>query len=113
MNRVDELQPGYWHGGTARFWGAVGVRTPTLALKAQGKSLKDAEAYLQRSIREGPDLLATQVFMAELKVKQGDKAAARSILRQVVAAPPASEAEVEAWNARERVRARRLLATLG
>ncbi|MEW5851409.1 MAG: TRAP transporter TatT component family protein [Myxococcota bacterium] len=112
IKKVDALQPGYSWGGTDRYRAVVITRTPDLLVRMQGKSLADAEEHFRKALKTAPEFAATKVFWAELKIRQGDTAAATALLREVLDAPPAADPEVRAWNQHEKARARRMLDTL-
>lgn len=112
MEKVDKLEPGYAHGGTARYWGTVIVRTPSFLRSMQGKDLDDAEAFYKQSLTHAPDYAGTWLHLAALELKRDDPKAARLAYDRAIKSPVAKDAEVEAWNRYYRKRARALRRTI-
>ncbi len=112
MNRVDVLQQCYFHGGVWRYWAAVIARTPTWLVRVQGRSIKDGEDAVRKSLACEPAFVGTYRFWAELRVKDDDAAGARVLLKKGLELPESNNPEVAAWNRHERMLCRRMLATL-
>ena len=112
MNRVDVLQQCYFHGGVWRYWAAVIARTPTWLVRVQGRSIRDGEDAVRKSLACEPAFVGTYRFWAELRVKDGDTAGARVLLKKGLELPESNNPEVAAWNRHERMLCRRMLAAL-
>ena len=112
MDRVEALQPCYFHGGVHRYWGAVVTRTPGWMVRLQGRSSADGETEFRRSLQCDPEFVGTRRYWAELKLKDDDKPAAVAILRLALKQPPAADVETAIYNQHEQMLCRKLLAEL-
>jgi len=83
MERCLMLDPGYFHGGPDRYFGAFYAVAPSFA----GGDLSKSEEHFHRAFAAAPDYLATKVLMAEnLAVKRQDRALYERLLQEVLAA---------------------------
>jgi len=108
--RTDALEPGYWDAATDRARGVIIAASPDWLIRVHGVDLDDAEHYFQRSLEAAPERLDTLVFMAQLYFRRGERERGMKTLRQVVAAPPASDRAMRPWNALAKEDAKRMLA---
>jgi len=113
VDKTDALEPGYFHGGTDRYRGAVITRTPTFLVRMKGQSNEEGERYFQKSLKFGPGFVGTRRFWAELKIKMDDTAGARELLLQALAMPDGEDPDLRVWNTHEKALTRKVLAGLG
>jgi hypothetical protein len=106
MTKVVELDPTYFHGAPYRYFGAYYAVAPAFA----GGDLKKSEENFNKSLEAAPNYLSTKVLMAEaLMTKKQDRATFEKLLKEVVAADPASIPEVAPEQAVEKAKAAKLL----
>ncbi len=84
MGKVDKLAPGYFYGGTDRYWGRVIYETPWLVRKMAGHSLEEAEKYYKKALKIEPNFFMTRVYLAELYIKMKKYKKAREQLDKVI-----------------------------
>lgn len=107
---LDGLEPGAVWGGTSRIRGAIITRAPIYLLRLKGSSLDEGERHFQESIKAAPSFVANRVWLAELKLRMGQREAAIRLLVDAIAQPPLDgDPEAECWNVYERARAARML----
>jgi hypothetical protein len=81
MERIMELDPGYFHGAADRYFGAFYALLPSIA----GKDLKKSAEHFARSLELAPGYLGTKVVQAQfLAVEQDDEALYRKLLDEVI-----------------------------
>lgn len=108
--RVNELDPGYFHGAGPRLLATYHAKAPGMA----GGDLEQAKAEFERSIAMAPDYFATKVLMAELyATKKRDKALFERLLSEVVNADPGVLPDVVPEQKLEQENARVLLRRAG
>lgn len=107
MQRVLELDPGYYFGGPALFFGVYyGSRSPMLG----GDFARSAQYFDQAADYSHGQWLLTEVFRAQYLYQQmADRAAFHQVLSAVLAAPD-SPPDMALANTIARAKARRLLA---
>ncbi|MEN9722379.1 MAG: hypothetical protein RJB38_365 [Pseudomonadota bacterium] len=106
IERVQALDPEFFHGAPDRYWGAYYAALPALF----GGSLEKSESFFRKSIRAHPQYLGTQVLYADILLrKRGDRKAFRSVLNSVLAAKVDLVAELEPENRLEQAKAKRLI----
>jgi hypothetical protein len=107
MQRVLELEPGYYFGGPALFFGVYyGNRTPMLG----GDFVKSAQYFDQAAAYTQGQWLLNDVLRAQYLAQQMDDRAAFHQRLSAVLAAPDSPPDMALANAIARAKARRLLA---
>jgi TRAP transporter T-component len=105
--RVEELAPGFYHGGPERHLAELELALPT----GFGASMKTTAARLARSLSQGPGLLETHVVWAQRwAVKAQNYRAFQAQLKQVLDASPDAAPDLRPENTLSQRRARDLLA---
>jgi predicted anti-sigma-YlaC factor YlaD len=99
----------FFYAAPWRVLGGFEAQTAGLA----GGSLEKSEEYFKKAVELAPNYLGTKVLWADyLCVKRQDKATFEKLLKDVVAANPAAEPEIEAENLLEQEKAKKLLAQI-
>jgi tetratricopeptide (TPR) repeat protein len=107
IERVQVLDPTFFHGAPDRYWGAYYATLPALF----GGSLDKSNEYFQKSMKAAPNYLGTKVLYADaLLRKRGDRAGFRKTLEQVLQSKPDALADLAAENTLEQRKAKDLLA---
>ncbi len=107
IERVQSLDPDYFHGAPARYWGAYFSALPKLF----GGSLEKSEEFFKKSMKTAPHYLGTQVLYADLlQRKRGDRKGFRRTLETVLSAKADAIAELAPENRLEQRKAKDLLA---
>jgi hypothetical protein len=107
IDHVASIDPSQ-HGATNRWLGAYEAQT----INILGGSAERSEAYFKKSLEVAPNYLGTKVLWAQfLCPKTGDKALAKKLLEEVVAADPALDAGNVAENKADQHKAKALLAS--
>lgn len=105
MDRVEELDPLYFHGAPYRYFGAYYTKLPF-----PGGDLDKSRQYFDKSITASPDYLATRVLMAELlATKAEDKDLYRKQLELVLAFDLTQNPDLLPENTFEQKKAKQLL----
>ncbi len=108
--RVNELDPGYFHGSGPRLLATYHAKAPGMA----GGDLERARAEFERSLATAPYYFATKVLMAELyATKKRDQALFERLLGEVVNGDPRVLADVVPEQKLEQENARALLRRAG
>jgi hypothetical protein len=107
IERVQALEPTFFHGAPDRYWGAYYATLPALF----GGSLDKSNDYFQKSMKAAPNYLGTKVLYADaLLRKRGDRAGFRKALESVIQAKADAVAELAPENALEQRKAKALIA---
>lgn len=107
IERVEVLDPAYFHGAVHRYWGTFYAVAPGFA---GGDMNKSAERF-KKGIEVAPNYLGTRVLYAEAyAAKKGDRALFTEELNTVLKAKPSALPDVEPENKIEQVKAKKLLA---
>lgn len=108
--RVNELDPGYFHGSGPRLLATFHAKAPGMA----GGDLEKARDEFERSLAMAPDYFATKVLMAELyATRKRDKALFERLLAEVVNGDPRVLPDVVPEQKLEQENARALLRRAG
>jgi tetratricopeptide (TPR) repeat protein len=118
---VEKSDASYCWGGCYRFWGRAFYRAPGFILGILSKTLpdrfkkrksgdfgkEDQIAFFQDSLKHGPNLFETHVFLAESYIQLGKQDQAKKELEWVVATPaeimPEAAPENRHWQNKARV----------
>ena len=106
MNRVDALDPHYYHGIVARFWCAVFDRVPLFLADRFGVNVDDLVARAEGEIRREPRYFSNHVYLARLLAKRKDQGRALASLEYVLSHDPAALPDEKGDNAFEQGNAR-------
>lgn len=69
IQKVEELDPTYFHGAVARYWGSYYAVLP----KLMGGSLSKSKEYFDQSMKMAPEYVGTKVLRAETYLVEADK----------------------------------------
>ncbi len=106
---VTEKDRNYFYGGPDRYWGAYYSIIPGF----MGKDLTKSAEYFEASMKISPDYLGTKVLMADTLANQkDDRQLFETLLKAVIEADPAANAEIEPENRIEQEKARELLSRI-
>ena len=107
MNRINELQPGYYYGGPDMFLGAYYGSRPTLL----GGNPPLAKEHFDKAIQstDGKNLMASVMKAQYYAVQTQDEALFKSLLEQVTQADAAAMPEIRLMNELAKIRAQILL----
>jgi tetratricopeptide (TPR) repeat protein len=107
VGRVEELDPTYFHHAPARYWGAYYSVIPSFA----GRDLEKSRAYFEDTLKGSPGYLGSRVLRAEnLAVGLQDVKMFDDDLKYVVEFDVSTVPELQPENAREQVKAKKILA---
>jgi hypothetical protein len=82
IETVEKLDPTFFHGAVARYWGAFYAVAPSFA----GGDLNKSKKSFELSLQQAPQYLGTKVLMAEVYyTKKQDKKAFEKTLQEVLA----------------------------
>lgn len=106
VSRVEKLQPDYFFGAPARYWGGFFALAPSFA----GGDIKKSKVQFDKSLKMAPEYLGTKVLMADVYyTKVGDKKAFEQTLKDVLASHQDKHPEIGPENALEKKKAEKLL----
>jgi hypothetical protein len=106
IERVEKLQPTYFFGAPARYWGGFFAVAPSFA----GGDMKKSKIQFDKSLKMAPEYQGTKVLMADVYfTKVGKKAEFEKILKEVLASKHDNHPEIGPENALEKKKAKRLL----
>ncbi|MCA1987578.1 MAG: TRAP transporter TatT component family protein [Desulfarculus sp.] len=97
MNWVLARDPNYEKGGPQRVLGRLYFKLPGLF----GGDTEKAIANLKQAVQLGPDRWINHLYLAEVYLKEGEKAQAATLLKKIIAGPPEPgfEPEYKLWKA--------------
>lgn len=97
MNWVLNKSPNYEKGGPQRVLGRLYFKLPGL----MGGDTDKAIENLKQAVQLGPDRWINHLYLAEVYLKEGEKAQAAALLRQIIAGPAEKglEPEYKLWKA--------------
>lgn len=105
IEKVEKLQPDYFHGAVPRYWGGFYAVAPRIAGGNMGKSKKN----FKKAIEMAPEYLGSRVLYAELYwAKEDEKKDFKKELELVLASSEGPE-EIAPDNRLEKKKAQRLL----
>jgi hypothetical protein len=106
IERVEKLQPDYFYGATARYWGGYYAVAPSFA----GGDLKKSRSNFDKSLKAAPEYLGTRVLMAEVyATKTQDRKLFEALLKEVLSSTEDRHPELGPENTWEKKKAQRLL----
>lgn len=109
IDHIKTMDEKYFYAAPWRYLGGYEAVTAGLA----GGSLDKSEENFKKAVEMAPTYLGTKVLWADyLCVKRQDKATFEKLLKDVVAANPAAEPEIEAENMLEQEKAKKLLSQI-
>lgn len=109
IDHVKSFDEKYFFAAPWRYLGGYEAQTAGLA----GGSLDKSEENFKKAVELAPTYLGTKVLWADyLCVKRQDKATFEKLLKDVVAANPAAEPDIEAENTLEQEKAKKLLSQI-
>ena len=106
ITATEKVNPTFFHGAIARYWGAFYAVAPGFA----GGDINKSEKSFKKSLEQAPQYLGTKVLMAEVYyTKKQDKAAFVKILKEVLATKDDISKELTPENILEKRKAEKLL----
>lgn len=110
MERIMELDRGYFHGAADRYFGAFYAILPSIA----GKDLDKSAEHFTRSLELAPGYLGTKVVQAQfLAVERDDEDLYRSLLDEVIKGDADAVPEVGPENRAAQRTAQKMLDGIG
>jgi tetratricopeptide (TPR) repeat protein len=83
LSRAEQLDPGFQDGAIPTAWGRFWYELPWPKYSA-----RRSRAALEEALRQNPDNVRARVYLAELNLKEGDRARAREELENALTKPP-------------------------
>lgn len=109
IDHVKSMDEQFFYAAPWRYLGGYEAATAGRA----GGSLDKSEENFKKAVQLAPNYLGTKVLWADyLCVKRQDKATFEKLLKDVVAASPAVDPEIEAENLLEQEKAKKLLSQI-
>lgn len=88
MERIDELKPHFFAGGTARFWCELMARVPLFLVGRFGVSVPQKLALIEEEIKLEPRFYSNRVYAARALNKAGNRSRALEHLAFVLSHDP-------------------------
>jgi hypothetical protein len=109
IDHIKSMDDKFFYAAPWRYLGGYEAQTAGLA----GGSLEKSEENFKKAVELAPGYLGTKVLWADyLCTKRQDKATYEKLLKDVVAANPATEPDIEAENLLEQEKAKKMLAQI-
>ncbi|MBA2405985.1 MAG: hypothetical protein H0V66_14515 [Bdellovibrionales bacterium] len=109
VETVERLQPDYFYGAPARYWGGFYSVAPSFA----GGDMKKSKTQFEKSLKMAPEYQGTKVLMAEVYyTKEGRKKEFEQTLKEVLASKFDNHPEIGPENALEKKKAEKLLSKM-
>jgi hypothetical protein len=106
IHSVEKVNPTYFHGAVARYWGGFFAVAPSFA----GGDLKKSLESFNKSMKQAPHYLGTKVLMAEVYyTKKQDRKSFEKVLKEVIATSDNISKELMPENVLEKRKAQKLL----
>lgn len=109
IERVEKLQPDFFFGAPARYWGGFYAVAPSFA----GGDMKKSRASFEKSLKLAPEYQGTKVLMADVYwTKEDNKEQFKRNLEDVINSKNDDHPEIGPENALEKRKAQALLSKI-
>ncbi len=98
MKYVEEHDPNYRYGGTARYWSAVASRTSDRLARMVGQDPAQNFERIQKAMEENPNYVVNYVYAAEFYHDRGKTEEALDMLDKALKMDPEKMPDEEAYN---------------